>query len=180
MWLWGQGWEWCSGKLRVARKPPAQKETVGVILPQVPRGTQPGWHLGWCPRSIRDSISVCLSCHVCGPLLRHPREPKALCFFLCCFPVRSRKELQGWRQTLRIGGFGGGGVALAHFLFLWLDWLQNQPTEIKRTEHLSGHYLLVSKAGPRGLRAAHSTSTHLAVRLWGRGTLHFLWPCFNC
>lgn len=77
LWWWGQGQEWCSGELRVAKETTSKERGMKVILPQIPRGTQPGWHLGLCSRSIRDSISVSLSRQICGTLLWHPQEPKA-------------------------------------------------------------------------------------------------------
>lgn len=93
----------------------------------------------------------------------NPKNPGCP-LFLCLLPSGEVKErMTGGVRNLRIWGFGWLSIALAHFPFFWLDCIESQPTQIKRTEHLRAHYLLISKNSPRGLLFEHLISAHLAV-----------------
>lgn len=88
-----------------------------------------------------------------------PGTQGSFSFSVCCLPVRWRKVLYRWLRNLSLWGFGWLSVALAHFPFSWLDRIKSRPTQIKRTEHLRAHYLMVSKTSPRGLPIEHLIST---------------------
>lgn len=107
-----------------------------------------------------------------------PKNPRCPLFLHLLFSGEVKENMTRWVRNLRIWGFGWLSIALAHFPFSWLDRTKSQPTQIKRTEHLRAHYLLISKNSPRGLPLEHLISIHLAVRLRG-GAGHCLWPLCN-
>lgn len=100
-----------------------------------------------------------------------PKNPRCPLFLHLLFSGEVKENMTRWVRNLKIWGFGWLSIALAHFPFSWLDRTKSQPTQIKRTEHLRAHYLLISKNSPRGLPLEHLISIHLAVRLQRQGAL---------